>query len=222
MLNKIPPFFLGFVKFVSKYNYKRRLLLWRIKFARKNLKRKEWIKRLIKRNVLIYISVISLTVKSYLETNWRHKAEKQNAEAITLAKVYESQAKYLLRTYDDLGISIFEKQKRGNKFIMIGTNYYYDYQFTRQRGLDGLDYLGKEDSRIHNIKSANDFYLEDIEVTENNLRKWYRGVFIDQNKDTIPIATIKGKRENFKKDTILWGISFDLEKMKNELKLKDQ
>lgn len=218
---KYPAFFLSASKCVSKFNYKRRILAFRIRCVRRFLNHKSWIHEMIKRKVLLYVSIISLTCQLFLERGWRRDAEMEMHIESKKALMFESQAKSLRKTYSDIPASLFEKLKRGDRFIMLNTNDYYGQQFTSKLGYDKYDYLGEQDAEIQDPKAAEDYNREDLEVTVTGERKWFKGVFIDKRKDTLRIATFKARRIEINNDTILIGLVFDLEKMKKELNLKE-
>ncbi|AGO49700.1 hypothetical protein Phi13:2_gp090 [Cellulophaga phage phi13:2] len=213
MYNKIPPFFLGTTKFVSRYNYKRRILAFRLRCAKKRLRQKAWVRRIIRSKVLVYIPVAMLSIKLYIEREARVTAEVK-------AALYESQAKSTIKTFDDMKVSYFEKLLRKNYFIMLGTNDYYDEQFTSRLGFEGIDYLGKKDSDLQDTTSAYGYSKSDMKVVYSLDREWFREYFIVK-KDTQELAVFKFCRIELNKDTVVGGLPFDMEKLKKELKLKD-
>ncbi|QQV90151.1 hypothetical protein Ingeline5_15 [Cellulophaga phage Ingeline_5] len=155
-------------------------------------------------------------------TNYFLYVEREKKEAAQVkAELYESQAKSTVKTYDNLKASFFVKIKRGERLIMLGTNDYYDYQFTSKLGLEGLDYLGREDEKIHDTISAKDFNVNDFKTINYLDRAWFSEEFIIK-EDTQKVASFKFKRIEFNRDTLLYGLVFDLEKLKRELKLKDE
>ncbi len=197
-MKKIPPFFL------LKYNAIKNNLL--------TIRKKTWVKKIVKLKILIYIPILISNYLLYVE-----RQKKEDAQMI--AYFYQSQAKSKARTFDDLKIAYSEKLKRGDKLIMLGTNMDYDIQFLNKLGYSGIDYLGKHDNAVHDSITEMNYNRNDFYIAHVLGRKWFKEEFVLKN-DTQKLAVFKFGRVDLNTDTIIGGFVFDLNKLKKELNLK--
>ncbi|AGF91659.1 hypothetical protein Phi47:1_gp11 [Cellulophaga phage phi47:1] len=199
--------------FIKKSNYKRRILLVRLRCVKRLIRQKIWIRKIIRSKVLV---LGPLLLSNYFLHQERQKREK----AEILASLYVSQAQSTVKTFDAIYVSYLEKKKVGDRFINIGSNDYYEEQLLSSLNKTGLDLLGREDSKLQHFYSSSMYKIADSIAAKTGKRKWSRQWFIS-NHDTSKLAVFKFRRIELNRDTIVGTLCFDFEKLKHELKLKE-
>ncbi len=191
------------------------------------LKKKDWVKKLIKSKIILFFPVATLSLRvvalqttrdKYLEKYIVCLDEKKEIEK--QKQRIESQADGRRKLYDDINVSYLEKKKTNDIFINIANNDYYEFQVLSLFDAKGYDLLGNEDVEIQDTLSASSFKVEDALVAETGIREWSRQPVI-RGKDTVWFGAFKFRRIEINKDTIVGTLVFKLDKLKRELKLKD-
>jgi len=214
MYSNILSFFLGFKKIVSNFDYKIKKIAVKLRALRLNFNHVKWIRRIIKSKALVYLPVVSLSVKLYINNIELKKAEK-------VATEYKTQAQGRLKNFDDFKVSYTEKKKIGDRFLNIASNNFYNKQILSKLNKHEWDLLGREDKIIQDSTSAKGYKEADIQMALIGQRKWSRQWFIIPN-DTTDLAVFRFRRIDMHQDTIIGVTIFDLDKLKLELNLKDK
>ncbi len=159
-----------------------------------------------KHKVITYASLLFLTVSTYFL-----RTENQNVkiELATLQERNLNLKKNMVifnRNYEDFPLSVWQKVKRGDEFIIQYINPQYLKDFGHFFNNDQYEIIGKNNFEQFPKKIAQMYYENDITVsiTGNELESIEEAT--DKNGNKIKLKVLKWRDIKENKDTLIYGM----------------
>ncbi len=159
-----------------------------------------------KYKLLTYSGLLFLTLSNFMlrsKVNMLSvKVEQVKAENVKLI----SDMVYFNRSFEDFPWPVWQKAKRGDKFVMQYVNPAYQIMFLEEKDLSRYAYMGRTDFEIYDRKTAKIFYRRDIEMAQYGGSKRFNESVLDEyTEERINIDVLKW-RVIERKDTLIYGM----------------
>ena len=159
-----------------------------------------------KHKVITYASLLFLTVSTYFLRS-ENQDIKINFATLQEKNISLKQNMVIFnRNYESFPLPVWQKVKRGNKFIIQYTNPEYVKMFGHLFNNDQYSLMGKSNFDIFPKRLAQLYYENDVVVsrTGNELNSVESAV--DENGRNIRLKVVKWRSINNKKDTLVYGM----------------
>lgn len=159
-----------------------------------------------KHKIITYISLLFLTTSTYFL-----RTENQNVkiEVVKLKEKSISLKKNMIifnRTYQSFPLPVWQKVKRGNRFIIQYVNPAYVKHLGHLFSYDIYSHIGKDNFDLFGDKYAQAYYEKDlvVAITGNDLNSIDE--IFDKDGKKAYVKVLKWREINNDKDTIIYGM----------------
>lgn len=113
---------------------------------------------------------------------------------------------YFNRSFEDFPLPVWQKVKRGDRFIMQYVNLAYYETYLKSRGVERFEYMGSTDFDIYDYKTASVFYARDLSLSiDGGWNRFDESVVEVETKLRKPIDVIKWRIIE-RNDTLIYGM----------------
>lgn len=159
-----------------------------------------------KHKLITYASLMFLTVSTYF---LRSENENVKIEYATLKERNASLQQNVLifnRNYEEFPLPIWQKVKRGDKFIMNYLNPEYVKQFGHIFKYNVYDVIGKNNFELFPKSIAQSYYEHDITVSITGGALESIEHSLDKDGNPIKLLVLKWRDIKNEKDTLVYGM----------------
>lgn len=159
-----------------------------------------------KHKIITYASLLFLTVSTYFL-----RTENQNVkiEYATLKERNLGLKQNMIifnRSYEDFPLPVWQKVKRGNRFIMQYVNPTYVDKMGHLFEYNAYAYIGKNNFDIFPKRLAQSYHDEDLAVAVTGETLTSKVEIIDTEGKKAFVKVQKWRQINNKKDTLIYGM----------------
>lgn len=159
-----------------------------------------------KHKIITYASLLFLTISTYFL-----RTENQNVkvEYATLKERNLGLKQNMVifnRNYEDFPLPVWQKVKRGNRFIFQYVNPEYVKKMGHLFKYDTYAHIGKNNFDIFPEKLAQDYHDKDLAVAITGDELKTKDEILDINRKQAYIEVVKWRQINNNKDTLVYGM----------------
>ena len=170
----------------------------RILFSVSNLEKKH--------KIITYASLLFLTVSTYFL-----RTENQNVkiEYATLKERNLGLKQNMIifnRNYEGFPLPVWQKVKRGNRFIIQYVNPEYINKMGHLFKYDAYAHIGKDNFDIYPKKYAQEYHDKDLAVAVTGEELNSKDEILDVDGKKAFVKVVKWRQINNKKDTLIYGM----------------
>jgi hypothetical protein len=167
-----------------------------------------------KHKVITYASLLFLTISTYF---LRTENQKVKIDFATLQERNLNLKQNMIifnRSYEEFPLPVWQKVKRGDKFIMQYTNPSFVKEFGHLFNNNQYNVIGKNDFEVWPEKFAQTFYENDIAVSIMGKVLNTDEEFIDKSGKPIYAKVLKWRSIRDNRDTLVYGMVQRISKIK--------
>lgn len=159
-----------------------------------------------KHKIITYASLLFLTVSTYFLRTENQNVKIKYASLQERSKGLKENMVIFNRNYEGFPLPVWQKVKRGNRFIIQYVNPSYVDNFGHQFSYDMYAHIGKNDFDLFDKKHAQDYYEKDLAVAITGKQLNSVDEFIDKNDKLAYIKVVKWRQIKNNKDTLIYGM----------------
>lgn len=179
----------------------------KILFTISNLERKH--------KLITYVSLLFLTISTYF---LRTENEDMKIKYASIQERNNNLKRNMVlfnRNYENLPLPIWQKVKRGNKFIIQYINPVYVNFFGHDFNFDKYEIIGKDNFELFPKRIAQMYYENDIAVSVFGERLESIEDFEDGSGKKVKLKVVKWRDIKDNKDTLVYGMVKEILPVKN-------
>jgi hypothetical protein len=159
-----------------------------------------------KHKIITYLSLLFLTTSTYF---LRTENQQIKLDYITIKERNQHLKENMIifnRNYENFPQPIWQKVKRGNRFIIQYINPAYVKEFGHTFKDDIYQVIGKDNFDIWPKKTAQIFYENDVAVSVTGIELEIEEDFVDKNNKPTILDVVKWRSIRDNKDTLVYGM----------------
>lgn len=159
-----------------------------------------------KHKIITYCSLLFLTASTYFLRTENQQVKVEYARLEEKSKSLKHNMIIFNRNYEDFPLPVWQKVKRGDKFIIQYINPEYVNQFGHIFKYDQYALIGKNNFDIFPKKLAQTYYENDIAVAITGLKVESLEKAFDKVGNILKLKVIKWREIKDNKDTLIFGM----------------
>ncbi|APZ46475.1 hypothetical protein BW723_09275 [Polaribacter reichenbachii] len=159
-----------------------------------------------KHKIITYASLLFLTVSTYFLRSENQQVKIDYARLQEKSKSLKRNMIIFNRNYEDFPLPVWQKVKRGDKFIIQYINPEYVKKFGHIFNNDQYALIGKNNFEIFSKKIAQAYYENDVAVAITGIQIENIEDAIDKFGNIIKLKVIKWRDIKDNKDTLIYGM----------------
>ncbi len=160
--------------------------------------------------LLTYISLAFLTSTSYFMKKDLIDTKEELASVRQINTSLVANMVIFNRNYENFPLAVWQKVKRGNKFIVQYVNPQYEKDFGHLFNNDKYSLFGKSNFEIYEDGIATNYYKNDVKVAISGKPLLIDEFSYDSIGRKINLKVLKWRDIRDKKDTLVYGMVKDM------------
>jgi hypothetical protein len=179
----------------------------RILFTVSNLEKKH--------KIITYASLLFLTVSTYFLRTENQNVKIKYATLEERSKGLKENMVIFNRNYENFPLPVWQKVKRGDKFIIQYVNSSYVDKLGHLFSYDKYAHIGKSNFDLFDKKHAQEYYEKDLAVAVSGQELNSVDEYLDKKGKAAFIKVVKWRQIRDKKDTLIYGMIKEFIQEKN-------
>ena len=163
-----------------------------------------------KHKIITYASLLFLTVSTYFLRSENQSIKTDYAQLQAKSFNLKSNMVFFNRSYEGFPLPVWQKVKRGNKFIIKYINPIYTNFFGHEFEYDKYAIMGKNNFQLFPEKIAQSYYENDVAVSTTGDKLHCNEKFIDKSGKTLDLKVVKWRDIKNNKDTLVYGMVVEI------------